>query len=78
MVNEMMRRVTKWFSRFAVALGGFLIFVGIIVIGVFLIGILDPSILESESLQNFQSIPLLLLLAIGLLDLVAGIILWRR
>jgi len=48
------------------------------VIGVFLIGffgMVDLSILESE---NLQSLPLLLLLAIGLLDLVAGIILWRR
>jgi len=78
MVDEMMLGVKKWFSRFAVALGGFLIFVGIIVIGVFLIGFLgmvDLSILETETLQN---LPLLLLLAIGLADLVAGVILWRR
>ena len=77
-VNEMMLGVTKWFSRFAVALGGFFIFVGIIVMGVFLIGffgMVDLSILESENLQN---LPLLLLLAIGLADLVAGTILWRR
>ena len=74
----MMLRVTKWFSRFAVALGGFLIFVGIIVIGFFIIGFLDVvdfSIIDSET---FQSLSLVLLLAIGLVDLVAGIILWRR
>jgi len=73
-----MLRVTKRFSRFAVALGGFLIFVGIIVIGVFLIGFLgvvDFSIIDSET---FQSLSLRLLLAIGLVDLLAGIILWRR
>jgi len=78
MVSEMMRRVTKWFSRFAVALGGFLIFVGIIVMGVFILGffdIVDFSIIETE---NLQSLSLALLLAIGLVDLVAGIILWRR
>jgi hypothetical protein len=78
MVDEMMLRSTKWFSRFAVALGGFLIFVGIIVTGVFLIGFLgvvDFSIIETE---NLQGIVLGLLLAIGLVDLVAGIILWRR
>lgn len=78
MVDESMLRVTKWFSRFAVALGGFLIFVGIMVIGVFLIGFLgavDFSIIDSESLQGLF---LGLLLAIGLVDLVAGIILWRR
>jgi len=69
---------TKWFSKFAVALGGFLIFVGIIVVGVFIIGFLgvvDFSIIETE---NLQGIFLGLLLAIGLVDLVAGIVLWRR
>ena len=68
----------KWFSRFAVALGGFLIFVGIIVVGVFIIGFLgvvDFGIIETE---NLQGIFLGLLLAIGLVDLVAGILLWRR
>lgn len=77
-VDERMLRVTKRFSRFAVALGGFLIFVGIIVIGGFLIGFLgvvDFSTIDSESLQ---SLSLVLLLTIGLVDLVAGIILWRR
>ena len=70
--------IRKWFSRFAVALGGFLIFVGIIIIGVFLIdyfGMIDLNILETENLQN---IPFFMLLAIGLVDLIAGIILWRR
>ena len=65
-------------NSFAVALGGFLIFVGIIIVGFFVVDILDPSILESESIQNFQNLPLVLLLTIGLLDLVAGIILRRR
>jgi len=74
----MVLSATKWFSRFAVALGGFLIFVGIIVVGVFIIGFLgvvDFSIIETE---NLQGIFLGLLLAIGLVDLVAGIVLWRR
>ena len=74
----MMLRFTKWFSRFAVALGGFLIFVGIIVTCVFVIGFLgvvDFSILESETVQ---SLSLLILLGIGFIDLVAGIMLWRR
>jgi len=77
-VDERMLRVTKRFSRFAVALGGFLIFVGIIVIEVFLIGFLgvvDFSTIDSET---FYCLSLVLLLTIGLLDLVAGIILWRR
>ena len=70
--------IRKWFNRFAVALGGFLIFVGIIIIGVFLIdyfGMIDLNILETENLQN---IPFFMLLALGLVDLIAGIILWRR
>ena len=73
-----MLRFTKWLNRFAVALGGFLIFMGMIVTCVFVIialDVIDFSIFESE---NFQSISLLLLLEIGLIDLVAGIILWRR
>jgi hypothetical protein len=74
----MVLSVTKWFSRMAVALGGFLIFVGIIVVGVFIIsflGVVDLSIIETE---NLQGLFLGLLLAIGLVDLVAGILLWRR
>jgi hypothetical protein len=70
--------VTKPLSRFAVALGGFLILVGIIMVGFVIVGILDPSLFKSESLQNFQGLPLLLLLTIGLLDLVAGVILRPR
>ena len=76
--DETIPWVTKPLSRFAVALGGFLIFVGIIVMGFVIIGILDPSLFESESLQSFRSLPLLLLLIIGLLDLVAGFILRKR
>ena len=78
MSDEGILGVRKWFRRFAVALGGFLIFVGILVIGAFLISffdMVDLSVLESENLQDLS---LLLLLAIGLVDLVAGIILWRR
>ena len=78
MDDETVLRATKWSSRLAVALGGFLIFVGIIVIGVFIIGFLDVmdfSVIETE---NIQDLFLGLLLAIGVIDLVAGIILWRR
>ena len=77
MGDEGLLGVRKWFSRFAVALGGFLIFVGIIVIGAFLIFYFMENLndLETESIQNLS---LLLLLAIGLVDLIAGVILWRR
>ena len=69
---------SKFFTRFSVALGGFLIFVGIIVTCVFIVGylgVVDFSILESDS---FESLSLVLSMTIGFIDLIAGIILWRR
>ena len=77
MGDEGILRVRKWFNRFAVALGGFLIFVGIIIIGSSLIFYFMENLnhLETESIQNLS---LLLLLSIGLVDLIAGVILWRR
>jgi hypothetical protein len=65
-------------SRFAVAIGGFLIFSGIILTVIFIInfvGELEVSLLGIENLQNLS---LMLIFTIGLLDLVAGILLWRR
>lgn len=78
MVDEAPMWSTPLSSRLAVALGGFLIFVGIIVLGVLVLvffGVFDISILESEKYR----VPFLgVLLAIGLLDLTSGIILRRR
>jgi len=73
-----MLNVSKKFSRFAVALGGFLIFLGSIVMAVFVVsslGMIDFTVIESE---NIQSVLVLMLLSIGVIDLVAGVILWRR
>jgi hypothetical protein len=78
MVNEAPMWSTEWLSRFAVALGGFLIFVGIMMIGVFVLtffGFVDVSMLESEKIRMLS---LGALLAIGVLDLVSGIIIRRR
>ena len=78
MVGEALMWTTQGLSRFAVALGGFLIFVGIMMIGVFVLvffGFMDVGILESE---KFRMLFLWVLLAIGLFDLVSGIILRRR
>ncbi len=69
---------SQWLSRFAVALGGFLIFVGIMMIGVFVLtffGFVDVGVLESE---RFRMLSLWALFAIGVLDLVSGIIIRRR
>ena len=74
----MMLGVEKRLSRFAVALGGFLIFLGIIITGIFIFGFLEVvnfSIIETENIQNLF---LGLLLAIGFADLLAGLILWLR
>jgi hypothetical protein len=78
MVDEAFMWKTQLLSRFAVALGGFLIFVGVIIIGVLVLvffGFLDVGILESE---KYRVMFLGALLAIGLLDFMSGIILRRR
>ena len=78
MVDEVLTWKIQWSSRFAVALGGFLIFVGIMMIGIliwFFFGFVDFGMLESE---RFRMLFLWAFLAIGLLDLVAGVILRRR
>ena len=77
-VGEALMWSTQWLSRFAVALGGFLIFVGTVIIGVFILvffGFVDVGILESE---KYRMLSLWALLAIGALDLLSGIILRRR
>jgi len=61
-------------SKTAVALGGFLILVGITMIGVFALvfsGIVDISVLGEE----YRMLFLWVLLVIGVLDMVSGIIL---
>lgn len=64
-------------SKVAVALGGFLIFVGIIMIGVFasvFSGVVDLDLLRKE----YRMLFLWLLLVIGVLDVGSGIILRHR
>ncbi len=77
-VGEVLMWSTQWLSRFAVALGGFLIFVGIVIIGVFILvffGFIDVGVLENE---KYRMLSLWALFAVGLLDLVSGLILRRR
>ena len=68
----------KWYNRFAVALGGFLIFLGIIVIGIFLTSTMDLIDINIIETANLQGLVLGLLLMIGAVDIVAAVILWRR
>jgi hypothetical protein len=65
--------------RFAVALGGFLILIGIIMIGVFAIisfgFIEDVGVLENP---DYRVLSLWILLVVGVFDLVSGIMLRRK
>ena len=67
-------------SKIAVALGGFLIFVGVIILGVFMLvltRVFEVSTLETIFMD--YRMPLLgILLAIGVLDVFSGIILEQR
>jgi len=69
-------------SKVAVAIGGFLIFVGIIMTGVFalaLSGAIDVSVFERISgSETYRMLFLGVLLLIGLLDFMSGIMLRRR
>ena len=69
-------------SKAAVAIGGFLIFVGIIMIGVFaliLSGVVDVSIFERIlGIDAYRILFLGVLLVIGIFDFVSGIMLRRR
>ena len=77
MVDGALTMSSHRLSKVAVAMGGFLIFVGITMIGVFALvfsGVVDVSVLKKEYLRLF----LWILLVIGLLDVVSGIILRHR
>lgn len=68
-------------SKVAVAIGGFLIFVGVIMLGAFALafsGVVDVSVFEgiSES-EGYRVLFLGILLVIGVLDVVSGFILRR-
>lgn len=66
-------------SKVAVAIGGFLIFVGIIMAGVAalaLSGVVDIGVFERS--EVYRILFLGVLLVIGILDLVSGIMLRRR
>lgn len=66
--------------KVAVATGGFLIFVGVIIVGIFALvvnQILDVGTLERVFL-DYRILFLGVLLAIGILDVVSGIVLRHR
>jgi hypothetical protein len=64
--------------KFAVALGGLLIFIGVIMIGLFVMvifGFVDVGALER---REYRTMSLWVLLGVGVLDLLSGILLRRR
>ncbi len=69
-------------SKVAVAIGGFLIFVGTMMIGMFalvLSGVVDVGVFERVSgSEAYRMLFLGVLLVIGILDFVSGIMLRRR
>ncbi len=64
--------------RLAVALGGFLIFAGIIMVGVFALVFLDVVDVIALENQEYPISPLWILVVVGVFDLAAGIILRRK
>lgn len=72
-MNERMRKL----SRLAVAVGGFLIMMGMLLVSVIaltLLGIADASALMNET---YLFMFMLALLSVGVLDVIAGIIVSR-
>jgi hypothetical protein len=69
-------------SKVAVAIGGFLIFVGILMVGLFVLTL--TKVVDTDALGkilgkiDYQTLLLGTLLAIGVLDIISGIILRRR
>lgn len=67
-------------SKVAVAVGGFLIFVGVIILGLF--ALVLTQVFEASTLEriftDYRMLFLGVLLAIGVLDVVSGIILRHR
>jgi len=64
-------------SRIAAAVGGFLVMMGMVLIGVFalaLFNVLDIGVLADETHLLMLTAGLL---SIGVLDVIAGVILWR-
>jgi hypothetical protein len=69
-------------SKVAVAIGGFLIFVGVLMVGLFALTL--TKVVDADALGkiletiDYRALFLGMLLAIGVLDIISGIILRRR
>jgi hypothetical protein len=65
-------------SRLAVAIGGFLIMMGMILMGVVVLTLLNVIDVTALVNETYLLMFMLALLSIGVLDLIAGILLSRR
>jgi hypothetical protein len=82
MVEKMLMCGSQWLSKFAVAMGGFLIFIGIIMVGLSALafsgavglGVFERVLEDEGNRMLFLGV----LLIIGVLDVVSGIILRHR
>jgi len=73
-----LENIPKGVGRAAATIGGFLIFMGMIMLGIFalaLFKIIDPNFLVKEEIQITLMLAFLL---VGILDLLSGIILLTR
>jgi len=65
-------------SRLAVAIGGFLIMMGMILLGAIILTLINVIDITAFINETYLLMFMLALLSVGILDLIAGIILSRR
>ncbi len=65
-------------GKIAVVIGGFLIMVGMILLGIFFLAIFGTFGTDLLMDENFAKAFMSVLLIIGVIDLVSGLMLWRR
>jgi len=65
-------------SRLAVAIGGFLIMMGMILLGAIILTLLNVIDITAFINETYLLMFMLALLSVGIIDLIAGIILSRR
>jgi hypothetical protein len=70
-------RMSK-FCRLAVAIGGFLIMMGLILLGAVVLTLLNVIDVTAFMNETYSLMFMLALLAVGILNLLAGVILSRR
>jgi len=72
-LSERMRKI----SRLAVAIGGFLIMMGMIIMGAIVLALLNVIDITAFINETYLLMFMLALLSVGVLDVIAGIILSR-